>query len=157
MKQALAGAAVATAGRALLPQLLRLKFTRDVEKLNRGDHSALLNAYADDFVLRFNDGDHRWSGEWVGRTGMDRFLGMFTSAGIQGQIRSIAISGAPWALTMWVRFDDHADDPDGTRLYENHTVLVLRTRWGKVVEQEDFYFDTERITAFDRALTERGR
>ncbi len=45
-----------------------------------------------------------------------------------------------------VRFDDHADAPDGTRLYENRTVLVLRTRWGKVVEQQDFYADTARST-----------
>ncbi len=157
MKQVLAGAALATAGRAVLPQLLRLKFTRDVDTLNRGDHTALLNAYADDFVLRFNDGDHRWAGEWAGRTGMDRFLRLFTAAGIQGQIRSLAVSGPPWALVLWVRFDDHADDPDGTRLYENRTVLVLRTRWGKVVEQEDFYFDTQRIEAFDRSLAERGR
>ena len=47
---------------------------------------------------------------------------------------------------MWVRFDDHADAPDGTRIYENSTVLVLRTRWGKVVEQHDFYVDTQRIS-----------
>ena len=57
---------------------------------------------------------------------------------------------------MWVRFDDHADGPDGTRLYENRTVLVMRTRWGKVVDHEDFYVDTDRITSFDRKLTELG-
>jgi ketosteroid isomerase-like protein len=55
-----------------------------------------------------------------------------------------------------VRFDDHADGPDGTRLYENRTVLVLRTRWGKIVEHEDFYVDTGRIAEFDRKLTELG-
>jgi ketosteroid isomerase-like protein len=156
VKSAFAGAAFAVAGRALLPRLLRVKFARDVEKLNAGDHSTLLDAYAGDAVLRFADGDHRWAGEWVGRAGIDRFLQNFTAARVQGDIRQIAITGPPWALTMMVRFDDHADGPDGTRLYENRTVLVLRTRWGKIVEHEDFYVDTGRIEEFDRKLTELG-
>ena len=152
----IAGAAMGFAARALMPTLLRAKFERDVRKLNAGDHSALLDAYADDFVLRFHDGDHRFAGDWIGRAGMDRFLQNFTAARIQGEIKAIATSGPPWALTMWVRFDDHADGPDGTRLYENRTVLVLRTRWGKVDQQEDYYADTERITSFDRKLRELG-
>jgi ketosteroid isomerase-like protein len=150
------GAAAAVAGRAALPQLLLLKFGRDVRRLNAGDRSTLLRSYADDAILRFNDGEHRWAGEWVGRAGIDRFLQNFTAAKVQGDIKQIAISGAPWALTMMVRFDDHADGPDGTRLYENRTVLVLRTKWGKVVDQEDFYVDTSRILAFDRKLSELG-
>ena len=156
MKQVIAGAALATAARAALPHLLKAKFTRDVARLNAGDHGPLLEAYADDFVLHFNDGDHRWAGDWTGKDGMDRFLRLYTAAGVQGRIGSITVSGPPWALTMWVRFDDWSDD-GGTRLYENRTVLVLRTKWGKVVDQEDYYFDTERIAAFERALVERGR
>ncbi|MDX6686472.1 MAG: hypothetical protein QOF86_2600 [Baekduia sp.] len=155
-KGMLTGAAIALGARALVPQLLLAKFGRDVKKLNDGDHSTLLNAYADDAILRFNDGDHRWAGDWVGKAGIDRFLQNFTAARIQGEIKQIAISGPPWALTMMVRFDDHADAPDGTRLYENRTVLVMRTRWGKVVDQEDFYADTSSIVAFDRKLTELG-
>jgi ketosteroid isomerase-like protein len=152
----LAGAALALAARAALPRVLLLKFSGDVAKLNAGDHTALLGAYADDFVLHFNEGPHRWSGDWVGKVGMDRFLQMFTAAGIKGEIRGIATSGPLWAMTMWVRFDDHADAPDGTRIYENTTALVLRTRWGKVVEQHDFYLDTGRIADFDRKLDELG-
>jgi ketosteroid isomerase-like protein len=156
LRQVLAGAALALGARALLPRVLLLKFSGDIAKLNAGDHSALLDAYADDFVLHFNEGPHRWSGDWVGKAGMDRFLQNFTAAGIQGEIGQIATSGPLWALTMWVRFDDHADAPDGTRIYENATVLVLRTRWGKVVEQHDFYLDTGRIADFDRKLDELG-
>jgi ketosteroid isomerase-like protein len=150
------GFSVATAGRALVPRLLLLKFARDVKRLNAGDYSSLLAAYGDGFVLHFNEGAHRWSGDWVGKTGMERFLQNFTAARIQGTIRQVAISGPPWALTMWARFDDHADAPDGTRIYENHAVLVLRTRWGKIVEQSDFYVDTAPIIALDRKLTELG-
>jgi ketosteroid isomerase-like protein len=156
LRDVISGAAVAVAARALLPRLLLVKFGRDVRRLNAGDHSSLLAAYADDAVLHFNDGDHRWAGDWVGKPAIDRFLQNFTAAGVQGEIRQIAVSGAPWAMTMWVRFDDHADGPDGTRLYENRTALVLRTRWGKVVEQEDFYVDTGAIARFDRSLTAIG-
>ncbi len=155
-KSIFTGAALAVAGRALLPQLLLVKFGRDVKKLNAGDHSALLKAYADDAILHFNDGDHRWAGDWVGKARIDRFLQNFTAAKVQGEIKQVAVSGPPWAMTMMVRFDDYADGPDGTRLYENRTALVLRTKWGKVVEQEDFYGDTGKIADFDRKLTALG-
>ena len=152
----LAGAALALAGRALLPRLLALKFSPSIAKLNEGDSTGLLENYTDDFVLHFNEGPHRWSGDWIGKVGMDAFLQNFTAAGIQGQIKSITTSGPLWALTLWVRFDDHADAPDGTRIYENSTVLVLRTRWFKVVEQHDFFADTARIVELDRKLAELG-
>ena len=155
-KSVLIGAAIAVSGRALIPKALMVKFGRDVKKLNAGDHSGLLDAYADGAVLRFNDGDHRWAGDWTGKPSIDRFLQNFTAARVQGQIKGVAISGPPWALTMLARFDDHADGPDGTRLYENRTVLVLRTRWGKIVDHEDFYKDTGKIEDFDRKLTELG-
>jgi ketosteroid isomerase-like protein len=152
----LAGAALALAVRAALPRLLMLKFAPSVAKLNAGDHRPLLDAYSDDIVLHFHDGPHRWRGDWVGKPEMDRFLQMFTAAKIQGELVDITTSGPLWALTMWVRFDDHADGPDGTRLYTNSTVLVLRTKWGKVVEQRDFYVDTQAIVDFDRKLEEMG-
>jgi len=57
---------------------------------------------------------------------------------------------------MLVRFDDHADAPDGEWIYQNRTVLVLRTKWGRIVDQEDFYVDTSNIDALDRKLSELG-
>ena len=150
------GAALAIAGRAALVRLLLVKFRRDVARLNDGDLSSLLAAYADDAVLRFNDGEHRWAGDWVGKADIERFLRNYTAAKVQGEIKSIALSGAPWALTMLVRFDDNADGPDGTRLYENRTVLVIRTRWGKIVDHEDFYVDTSAIADLEGKLAELG-
>ncbi len=155
-KSMFGGAVLAIIGRAMVPQLLRVKFGRDLKKLNAGDPSTLLRAYAEDAVLHFHSGEHRWSGDWVGRASIGRFLQNFTAAKVQGEIRQIAISGPPWALTMMVRFDDHADGPDGTRLYENRTVLVMRTKWGKIVDHEDFYVDTSSILAFDQKLTALG-
>ena len=154
VKSGLGGAALAIGVRALVPQLLTIKFGRDTKRLNAGDHSTLLDAYADDAVLHFAGGQHRWAGDWVGKAEIGRFLQNFTAAHVQGKIKKIAISGPPWALTMWVRFDDHADGPDGMRLYENRTVLVIRTRWGKIVDHEDFYIDTVRLGDFDRKLYE---
>jgi ketosteroid isomerase-like protein len=150
------GFGCATAGRALLPKLLRLKFRQDLKRLNAGDYASLLAAYSDDFVLHFNEGDHRWSGDWIGKVGMERFLQNFTGARMRGEIRQVALSGPPWAPTIWARFDDHADAPDGTRIYQNRTALVLRTRWGKIVEQDDFYADTAPITTLERKLIELG-
>lgn len=115
VKDFVLGFSVAVSGRALIPRLLHVKFARDVRRLNRGDYSSLLAAYSDNFVLHFNDGEHRWSGDWEGRAGMERFLQNFTAARIQGEIRTIAISGPLWALTLWVRFDDHADARAGGR------------------------------------------
>lgn len=155
-RDVMVGAGLAAGAQAALPHLLKRKFDRDVAALNDGRHAALLGAYAEDAVLRFNPGEHRWAGDWVGRAQIDRFLQNYTGARVQGQIRQIVTSGPPWALTMWVRFDDHADAPDGRRLYENQTVLVLRTRWGKVVEQQDFYVDTAGIVALDHSLAELG-
>ena len=154
-RSVLIGAAGALAARAALPRLLKLKFDRDVATLNGGDAGPMLKAYADDAVLHFAPNAHRWSGDWEGKPALERFFAMFTDAKVQGEIKQIWTAGPPWAMTMIVRFDDFAEH-DGERLYENRTVLVLRTRWGKVVEQEDFYVDTARMETFDRALTERG-
>jgi hypothetical protein len=35
-------------------------------------------------------------------------------------------------------------------------VIVVRTRWGKIVEHEDFYLDTGRIAAFEEKLRALG-
>lgn len=107
-------------------------------------------------MLHFNEGDHRWAGDWIGRAAIGAFLQNFTAARIQGRIGQIAVARPPWALVLMARFDDFADGADGARAYENRTVLVLRTRWGKIVDHEDFYVDTERIAAFDRTLTAAG-
>ncbi|WP_157041575.1 nuclear transport factor 2 family protein [Nitriliruptor alkaliphilus] len=150
------GAAVAIGGRVLLRQVLLAKFRRDVARLNAGDHGPLLAAYADDAVLAFDTGDHRWAGTHRGTAAIEAFLREFTRAGLQGEVRDLWIGGPPWALRMVARFDDHALGPDGQQLYANRVVIVLQTRWGRIVHQEDFYEDTRRIDTFDARLHELG-
>jgi ketosteroid isomerase-like protein len=148
------GAAIAA--RAALPHLLLLKLRRDVQRLNAGDHRALLSGYADDAVLSFYAGQHRWAGEHRGKAAIERFLRNFVSAGITGELRSVWVGGPPWALTLAVRFDDRATGPNGEELYANRVAMVVRTRWGKIVEHEDFFADTGRIDQFEARLRDLG-
>ena len=151
-----AGAGVAIAGRAILRHAILFKLRRDVRRLNAGDYRPLLSGYADDAVLRFNEGPHRWSGEHRGKPAIEHFLREFVGAGITGELHSLWIGGPPWALTLVARFDDRATDPNGEELYANRAVIVARTRWGKIVEHDDFYFDTARIAAFEEKLQALG-
>ena len=152
----MAGAGAAIAVRAILPHAILLKLRHDLRRLNAGDYRPLLSGYADDAVMHFNDGPHRWSGEHRGKPAIERFLREFVGAGIRGELRSLWIGGAPWALTLVTRFDDRATGPDGEELYANRVVIVARTRWGKIVEHDDFYFDTARIAAFEEKLQALG-
>lgn len=151
----LLGIAGAFAARALMHRLLMWQFARNVAALNAGDYRPLLANYADDAVLHFNDGPHRWAGEHRGREAIERFLQEFVGAGLKGEIRELWTGGPPWAMTMAVRFDDEARAGD-ERLYANRVAMVIRTRWGRIVEQQDFYEDSERIPAFEQALREHG-
>jgi len=118
-----------------------------------GELQAIL---ADDAVLRFNPGAHRWAGDHVGKPAIERFYRNFTAARMQGEIIELWFGGPLHRLTFVVRFDDFTTDPDGRRIYENRTVLALRTRWGRIVEHEDFYEDTSRIQTLEDKLTELG-
>jgi ketosteroid isomerase-like protein len=151
-----AGALGAFAARGLFGRLLLLKLRRDVRSLNRGDYRPSLAAYAEDAVLHFNDGQHRWAGEHRGKPAIERFLRSFVDAGLKGEITELLFAGPPWRMTLVVRFDDEAHGPGGERIYSNRTVLLVRTRWGKIFQHEDFYEDTGRIEALDARLVELG-
>jgi len=150
------GAGGALAARALVSRVLLLKLRRDVRALNAGDIEPVLASYAPDAVLRFNDGEHRWAGEHRGKAAIALFLRNFVAAGLQGQITELFMAGPPWRMTLLARFDDHAHDPGGEEIYRNRTILLARTRWGRIVCQEDFYQDTQRILALETRLSELG-
>lgn len=151
-----AGVAATVAVRAALPHLLRVKLSRDVARLNAGDYRPLLAGFADDAVLHFHHGPHRFSGRHVGKAGIERFLANFVAAGLHGELGRLWLSGPPWALQLCVRFDDSAHGPNGEQIYANRTVLWARTRWGKILEQRDFFEDTTRITDLETTLRELG-
>lgn len=147
----------ASLARAALRRTILLKLRRDVRSLNAGDYRPLLAGYADDAVLRFNDGEHRWAGEHRGKPAIERFLRDFVGAGLQGEVVDLLLGGPLWRLRLFVRFDDYALAPgSGEQIYSNRTALVAQTRWGRIVWQEDFYEDTGRIVALDARLSELG-
>ena len=150
------GLGAAFAGRALARRAMLRQLRRSVASLNEGDYGPLLSTYAPDAVLRFTGGPHRWAGEHRGRDAIERFLQEFTRAGLRGELIDAWFAGPPWAMTLIARFDDEARSPDGELLYGNRVAMVIRTRWGRIVEHEDFYEDTGRIDAFELALRERG-
>jgi ketosteroid isomerase-like protein len=150
---ALAGAGLALTGRALVSRALLLKLRRDVRALNAGDTRPLLSNFAQDAVMRFNDGEHRWAGEHRGKVAIAAFLQSFVDAGLQGHVRELLVSGPPWRMTLIARFDDHASDGAGEEIYRNRTILLARARWGRIVFEEDFYEDTQRIVELERRLS----
>jgi ketosteroid isomerase-like protein len=150
---ALTGAGLALSARALVSRALLLKLRRDVLALNAGDIRPLLSNFARDAVMRFNDGEHRWAGEHRGRIAIAAFLQSFVDAGLQGRVRELFVSGPPWRMTLIARFDDHASDAAGEEIYRNRTLLLARARWGRIVSQEDFYEDTQRIVELERRLS----
>jgi ketosteroid isomerase-like protein len=153
---AASGAGGALAARALVSRVLLLKLRRDVRALNAGDIEPVLASFAPDAVLRFNDGEHRWAGEHRGEAAIALFLRNCAAAGLQGQITELFMAGPPWRMTLLARFDDHAHEPGGEEIYRNRTILLARTRWGRIVCQEDFYEDTQRILALETRLSELG-
>ncbi len=131
------------------------KLRRDLAAFNRGDYRPLLASFADDAVLVFADGEHRWAGQHNGRVSIEAFLHECVTAGLQGEFRDLLVGGPPWKMRAAVRFDDHAEGPDRTVVYNNRTMLYLATRWGKIVRQDDFFADTSRIEAFEQQLRRR--
>ncbi|MHB8234266.1 MAG: nuclear transport factor 2 family protein [Solirubrobacteraceae bacterium] len=147
----------ASLARATLRRAILLKLRRDVRSLNAGDCRPLLAGYAEDAVLRFNDGEHRWAGEHRGKPAIESFLRDFVGAGLQGEVVDLLLGGPLWRLKLLVRFDDFALAPGGgEQIYSNRTALIAHTRWGRIVAQEDYYEDTERIVALDTRLSELG-
>jgi uncharacterized protein (TIGR02246 family) len=146
-----AGAIGAATARAAYTGATRALLRRNVRALMAGDPAPLLALYHPDAVLTF-PGDHSWGRAYRGRDEIAAFLRRFLDAGLRGELGAIFVDGPPWATRIAVEFDDHAHDPDtGERIYENRAVLVLRTRWGRVVAEE-VYEDTQKVAAFDARL-----
>jgi len=153
---AVAGLMAGLAIRPLLRRVLLVRLGRDVARINDGDYRPFLNAYADDAVLHFNDGPHRWAGDHSGRAAIERFLRDLVAAGLKVELKDLWLSGPPWRMVVIARLDDAARGPGGELLYANRVVILLRTRWGKIVRHDDFYEDTTRMEAFEDALRDLG-
>lgn len=147
---ALAGAAAAATARAAYAGVVRAILRRNAAALFAGDPKPLLRMYAPDATMVF-PGDHSWGRTYRGRDEIEAFLRRFHAAGLRGELGAIFVEGPPWATRIAIEFDDHARDASGTKVYENRALIVLRTRWGRVVHEE-LYEDTQKVAAFDAHL-----
>jgi ketosteroid isomerase-like protein len=150
------GACAMVCAKAIFTRVVLFKTRRDFGALGRGDYEPALASFSENAVLHFNDGAHRWAGDHRGKAAIARFMRNYIAAGLQGEIRELHLAGAPWRMTLIARFDDNAHDSAGNELYRNRLVLLARTRWGRIVEHEDFYEDTGRIERLELRLRELG-
>ena len=141
--------------------IARRMIKRNIDRLNAGDYRPTLAMYADEATLAF-PGDNSWATMFRphelgtesrpthrGRTEIEAFLRRYTAQGIQMVVEDILVNGPPWNARAAVRCHDWI--PGEPRPYENRAVMWVRTRWGRIVEHED-YEDTERTAAFDAVL-----
>ena len=150
---------------------IRALLRHSINKLNSGDYSLMLKMASPDFELAF-PGENSWAtmfrpqqlgrGRHVTHRGVDEaaaFADRFVDEGIQFQIEDILVNGPPWNTRIALRVHDFVSaDDEGTDVYNNRAVLFLELRWGRLVRWED-YEDTQRVAAWDRAITSsrRGR
>jgi ketosteroid isomerase-like protein len=147
---ALAGIGAAAAARAAYTGAVRAILRRNAAALFAGNPKPLLRMYAPDATMVF-PGVHSWGATYRGRDEIEAFLRRFHAVGLRGELGAIFVEGPPWATRIAIEFDDHACDAHGTKVYENRALIVLRTRWGRVVHEELFE-DTQKVAAFDEHL-----
>lgn len=144
----------------MITPLVRWMVRRNIDALNAGDTGPALAMFADGATLCF-PGRNSWSSQFrpvrtgrrpfathVGRLEIEAFLDRYVDAGIQMVVEDVLVNGPPWRMRMAVRAHVWVPGPDGTDVYDNRAVLMIESRWGKILRQED-YEDTERAAAFD--------
>ena len=142
----------------------RMLIRRNIRALNSGRYGPALAMFSPDAQLTF-PGQNSWSRQFreptLGRerhvTHRDRseieaFLKRYCELGIQMAVEDILVNGPPWNLRAAMRARVWIDGKDGGEdIYTNRAVVFVRSRWGKIVSQED-YEDSERAAALDQHL-----
>jgi len=107
-----------------------------------GDDSIMMRAASPDVSFRF-PGNSSFGASLSGREALGSWLARFRSLDPRFEIDDVAVSGAPWDMTVAVRFHDAIGDD-----YRNEGVEWIRMRWGRV-QSLDVFLDTERIQAWE--------
>jgi ketosteroid isomerase-like protein len=144
--------------------IVRARVRRGIQKLNDGNAEFVLGLAVPDIELAF-PGDNSWAAMYRpvkksreqhvthrGVAEVRAFAQRFIAAGIQYQIDDVLVNGPPWNTRVAIRAIDWVFEPDGADAYNNRMVSFLELRWGKIVSWE-VYEDTQRVTAWDEALT----
>jgi ketosteroid isomerase-like protein len=112
------------------------------DKAIAGDDSIMMRATHPEVSFHF-PGTSSFGASLVGREALSQWLSRFRSMEPKFEIDDVAVSGAPWNLTVAVRFHDSIGDS-----YRNEGVEWLRIRRGRVRSLEVF-LDTQRIEAWE--------
>jgi hypothetical protein len=143
---------------------VRYWIRRNIRLLNEGRYGPALKMFAVDGTLSF-PGENSWAAQYrvpvrnrdafvthQNREEIEGFLQRYVATGMQMIVDDVLVNGPPWNLRAAARVHHWAPGPDGEDIYTNRAILMVRTVWGKIREQED-YEDTERVAAFDKLLT----
>jgi hypothetical protein len=142
---------------------VRMLIRHSIRELNEGRYRFALTMFAGDAELTF-PGDNTWSRQyrplgpgrdaWPTHRGKDEiegFLRRYVDHHIFMVVDDVLVNGPPWNTRVAVRVHHWIAGPDGTDVYCNRAVLMFRSAWGKIREEED-YEDTERVAAFDERM-----
>jgi ketosteroid isomerase-like protein len=140
---------------------VRMLIRRNIRSLNEGNYRPALAMFDQGAELTF-PGDNSWARQFRvpqpgreaypthrGRAEIETFLSTYVDNRIQMEVEDILVDGPPWNTRVALRVHDWIEGADGTDVYANRAVLMVRTSWGKIVSQED-YEDSERAAALDR-------
>jgi ketosteroid isomerase-like protein len=131
----------------ILSWLAKVTLSFAMARERAGDPRFVLLLDAPDVRFTF-PGESSWSGTFVGKEAVARWLRRFVEVGLQPYCDDVTVKGWPWNMTVSVRAHDHLDAPSGERVYENRFVIWGRMAWGRIKEYEVF-LDTERVAALD--------
>lgn len=144
----------------------RWMIRRSIARLNEGDARLAMAMFAPAATLSF-PGDNSWANQHRptqrgrdafathrGKAEIEAFVRRYVEVGIQMVVDDILVNGPPWNTRVAVRVHHWVPGAEDADAYNNRAVLFVTTRWGKILEQED-YEDTERVAAFDAALGSR--
>jgi len=96
-------------------------------------------------------GDNSWSGTFVGKEEVRRWLERLARVGVKTFPDEVVAVGPVWNTTVSIRGHDYMRSPEGETIYENRFVIWARLRWGRVKEYE-VYEDTQKAKALDEWL-----
>ena len=141
----------------------RMLIRRNIRLVNDGRYGPTLAMFASEATLTF-PGNNSWSRmhreprtgrepypTHRGRAEIEAFLRRYVDHRIQMEVEDILVNGPPWNMRVAVRVRDWVVDESGNEIYANRAVLMVRVRWGKISDQED-YEDTERVSMLDERL-----
>ena len=146
---------------------VRWMIRRNIGLLNQGKYEPALRMFAADGVLAF-PGRNSFASQYRepvlgrdafvthrGRAEIEGFLRRYVSTGMYMEVDDILVNGPPWNTRAAIRVHHWIRGADGNDLYCNRAILMVRTAWGMIRDQED-YEDTERVTDFDRLQSAAG-